>query len=80
MTTKRKQGSRRLALSVGKGLSADLSFMDWATGGKDLRALAADLGRGHYLRALSKTGRFVLSDLRNLGEQDHLKLQAWARR
>ena len=54
MTTKRKRASRRLALSVGRGLSADLSFVEWATGREDLREIAADLGRGYYLRALTK--------------------------
>jgi hypothetical protein len=82
VTTKRKAPSRRLALTAtsGAALSVDLSFVEWATGRDDLRTIAAALGRGHYLRALTKTGRFVLLDLRHIGEHDQANLKAWARR
>ena len=89
MTTKRKGPSRRLMLTatdrnkIGTQsgvLSAELSFAEWATGGDEPRMLAAELARGHYLRALAKLKPTILRDLRVIKVGDDQRLQAWAQR
>lgn len=80
MSTKPKT-ARRLTLTWQRtGSDGDLAFLEWAGGGSDVHGLAAELGRGHYLRALSAIRVNVLRDLRSIAVGDAAELQEWARK
>jgi hypothetical protein len=76
------KGKRRLLLIPADGrhrsVSGAVAWLEWA-GHDDVRAIAVELARGHYLRAVAKRDRRVLQQLTKIGLDD-ASLEAWAAR